>query len=101
VICVDEMGPASAKSYPACRPAPAKSRPPLAPDYGGFELATGQAFTQVAAKRDTACFVAFLDALVACWPTGRIVLILDNLSSHRSLDVRLWALAHEQVEFLF
>jgi transposase len=28
-------------------------------------------------------------------------LILDNLSIHRTLDVRLWALAHERVHFLF
>ena len=110
MICVDEMGPVSAKSYAARRPSPKDERPRLAPDYGrrgslwvygGFEPATGEAFTQVAAKRDTACFVTFLDALVARWPQGRIVLILDNLSTHRSMDVRLWALAHERVEFLF
>jgi transposase len=28
-------------------------------------------------------------------------LILDNLSIHRSLEVKLWALAHERVRFLF
>jgi hypothetical protein len=104
------MGPVSAKSYAARRPSPKDERPRLAPDYGrrgsvwvygGFEPATGQAFTHVADKRDTACFVAFLDALVAHWATGRIVLILDNLSSHRSMDVMLWALAHERVAFLF
>ena len=33
-------------------------------------------------------------------PEGEIVLILDNLSSHRTLDVRLWALAHPRVRFL-
>lgn len=110
MICIDEMGPVSAKSYAARRLSPNGERPRLAPDYGrrgslwvygSFAPATGVAFTQVAVKRDTACFVAFLDALVAHWPTGRIVLILDNLSTHRSMDVRLWALAHERVEFLF
>jgi transposase len=110
VICIDEMGPVSAKSYAAHRPSPQGERPKLAPDYGrrgalwvygGFEPATGLAFTQVAARRDPACFVAFLDGLVAHWPTGRIVLILDNLSTHRSMDVLLWALAQTRVEFLF
>lgn len=104
------MGPVSAKSYAARRPSPFGERPRLAPDYGrrgtlwvygGFEPATGAAFTHVDVKRDTACFVTFLDALVTHWPTGRIVLILDNLSTHRTMDVRLWALAHERVEFLF
>lgn len=31
---------------------------------------------------------------------GEIVLILDNLSIHRTLDVLLWALAHPHVRFL-
>ena len=110
MICVDEMGPVSAKSYPARRPSPKGERPHLTPDYGrrgnvwvfgGFEPRTGIAFTQVADKRDTHNFVAFLDALVAQWPEGEIILILDNLSTHRTLDVRLWALAHERVRFLF
>jgi transposase len=104
------MGPVSAKSYAARRPSPKDQRPRLEADYGrrgslwvygGFEPATGEAFTQLATQRDTACFVAFLDALVAHWPQGQIVLILDNLSTHRTMDVMLWALAHERVEFLF
>jgi len=104
------MGPVSAKSYPARRPSPKGERPHLAPDYGrrgnvwvfgGFELHTGIAFTQVADKRDTQNFIAFLDALAAQWPEGEIILILDNLSTHGTLDVRLWALAHERVRFLF
>lgn len=104
------MGPVAAKSYPARRSSPQGERPHLAPDYGrrgvcwvygGFEPATGEALTVLADKRDSACFVAFLDALVAYWPEGRIVLILDNLSTHRTMDVRLWALAHERVRFLF
>lgn len=93
------MGPVSAKSYAARRPSLKGERPHLAPDYGrrgnvwifgGFEPQTGIAFTQVADKRDSACFVAFLDALVAQWPEGRIVLILDNLSTHRTLPTAPW-----------
>jgi hypothetical protein len=81
VICVDEMEPVSAKSYPARRLGPQGERPHLAPDYGrrgnvwvygGFAPQTGIAFTQVADKRDTACFVAFLDALVAQCPRVRL-----------------------------
>ena len=32
---------------------------------------------------------------------GFIILILDNLNVHKTLDVRLWALAYPRVRFLF
>lgn len=104
------MGPVSAKSYPARRVSRKGERPHLAPDYGrrgnvwvygGLQPCTGRVFTQVESARDTRSFVAFLDALMTQWPEGRLVLILDNLSTHRTMDVRLWALAHERVSFLF
>jgi len=108
VICVDEMGPVSAKTYPTARWS--LRRPSLTPDYGrrattwvfgAFEPATGQALTQCAPGRGACHFLALLDEIVAQWPTGNIILILDNLSSHKTLDVRLWALAHSRVRFLF
>jgi len=39
--------------------------------------------------------------VVQHWPEGEIILILDNLSVDRSLEVQLWALANERVRFLF
>jgi hypothetical protein len=45
-------------------------------------------------------FLRFLDQIVANWK-GEIVLILDYLSIHKTLDVLLWALVHPQVRFLF
>ncbi len=54
------------------------------------------------AERQRSCdFTGFLDQVIAHWPAGEIILILDILSVHRSLDVKLWALAHERVRFLF
>lgn len=35
------------------------------------------------------------------WLGKTIYSILDNLSTHRTLDVLLWTLAHPQVKFLF
>lgn len=108
VICVDEMGPVSAKTYPA--PRWSVRRPPLTPDYGrraktwvfgAFEPATGLALTHCAPGRGACHFLALLDAMVAQWPTGTIIVILDNLSSHKTLDVRLWVLAFPRVRFLF
>jgi len=108
VICVDEMGPVSATTYAA--PRWAEKRPPVLPDYGrrgqvwtfgAFEPRSGQALTWSAPKRNSANFIAFLDQIVGRWPTDELVLILDNLSIHKTMDVLLWALAHPRVRFLF
>lgn len=108
VICVDEMGPVSAKTYPAARWSP--KRPPLTPDYGrrakvwvfgALEPQTGDALTCSAAGRGTPHFLTLLNQIVAHWSPGEVILILDNLASHKTLDVRLWALAHPRVRFLF
>jgi len=108
VLCVDEMGPVSAKTYPAARWS--YKRPPVTPDYGrrakvwvfgAFEPRTGQALTCCAPGRAAAHFLTLLNQLVARWSQGTLILIIDNLASHKTLDVRLWALAHPRVHFLF
>lgn len=110
VLCVDEMGPVSAKTYPTRRPSRVGKRPHVEADYGrrgkvwvlgAFEPRTGVALTHCAPRRDTASFVALLEDVIRQWPTGKLILILDNLSTHRTIDVRLWALAHPRVRFLF
>ena len=110
VICVDEMGPVSAKTYPVSRWSEAGHRPQVEADYGrrgkvwvfgAFEPQTGTALTTCAPRRDSHHFLRFLDTLLQQWPHQELILILDNLSIHRSMDVLLWALAHPQVRFLF
>ncbi len=110
MLCVDELGPVSAKTYPAPRWMPSGQPPHVEADYGrraklwvfgAFQPRTGRACTQCAPRRRSADFTAFLDQVVQHWPQGNLVLILDNLSIHRSLKVRLWAVAHERVRFLF
>jgi hypothetical protein len=104
------MGPVSAKTYLAGRWSPASHRPKSQADYGrrgntwvfgAFEPRTGRALTQCADRRDSANFIALLDAVQHQWPEGKLVLILDNLSTHKTLDVLLWALTHPRVHFLF
>ena len=108
VLCVDEMGPTAAKTYSAARWA--ERRPHVASDYGrrgkvwtfgAFEPATGQALTRCYSGRTSANFVAFLDVVAATWLGQTVYIILDNLSTHKTLDVLLWALAHPQMKFLF
>jgi len=110
VLCVDEMGPVSAKTYPAPRLSLTGHRPRIEADYGrrgklwvfgAFEPPTGLSLTYCASRRDSLHFTLFLEQVVACWADRPLFIILDNLSIHRSLDVLLWATAHPQVSFLF
>lgn len=126
MICLDEMGPESAKSYPG-HTWVASEEPQVAADapavratqeadygrrgkgyvYGAFAPQTGQAFTHCYEGRTTAAFVDFLErthAWLMGWTlesTSQVYAILDNLSSHRATDVLLFALAHPEWSFVF
>jgi hypothetical protein len=116
VICLDEMGPEGAKSFPGrrlVRPSPTGGRrAPQEIDYGrrgsgyvfgAFVPTTGAAFTAPYSGRTIANWVDFLGRVDA-WAGGeatRVYAILDNLRTHRALDVLLWALAHPRWEFVF
>jgi transposase len=118
VVCLDEMGPEGAKSFPGprlVRVDPSGVRRPRSRQeidygrrgrgyvFGAFVPATGAALTAPYGRRSTANFVDFLEQ-VETWlePTiARIYAIVDNLSAHRALDVLLWALAHPRWEFVF
>jgi transposase len=104
------MGPVSAKTYYGRRWSSLGQRPYQEVDYGRraktwvfgvLEPATGQAVTMTADQRTTAYFISFLDQVVQQWPQGDLIIILDNLSIHKTMDVRLWLLAHPRVRFLF
>jgi transposase len=110
VVCLDELGPLSVKTYLTSRWSSQGHRPQVVADYGrrgklwtfaAFEPATGDVLTLTALARRTDEFLHFLHQVVGHWPTGELILILDNLSVHRAFDVRLWALAHPRVRFLF
>lgn len=118
MICLDEMGPESAKSFPgrrlvrtdreeAQRPRAtqeiASGRRGSGYVFGAFVPATGQALTVPYPRRTTANFVACL-ADVEAWlnpDSACVSAVLDNLPAHRALDVLLWALVHPRWEFVF
>ena len=124
VVCLDEMGPESAKSVPGQRLLPAIL--PAAPavvsspagratqeiDYGrrgkgyifgAFRPHTGEAFTIPYAGRTTANWIDFLTAVEQWLPTEveTVYAILDNLNVHRATDVLLFSLAYPRWEFVF
>jgi transposase len=117
VVCLDEMGPESAKSFPGPRLVPtaasAERRPRARQEidygrrgagyvFGAFVPATGAALTVPYARRTTANVVDFLER-VEHWlePGARVYAVLDNLRAHRAMDVLLWTLAHPRWEFVF
>jgi transposase len=116
VVCLDEMGPLSAKSYPGrevIRPQPppaGRARQEI--DYGrrgkgyifgAFCPASGAALTRPYPGRGTAHWVAFLEQVEGWVPAEveRIYAIADNLSTHRAPDVLLFMLAHPRWEMVF
>lgn len=112
VVCLDEMGPESAKSFPGQRVVLAGERATQAADYGrrgkgyifgAFLPATGVAHTVPYAGRTTVNWVDFLEQ-VDRWldaDIAQVYAVLDNLSTHRATDVLLWAVAHPRWEFVF
>ncbi len=116
MICLDEMGPESAKSFPGQRLVPIAAEPGARAtqeiDYGrrgkgyifgAFRPATGEALTAPSPGRTTANWVDFLGRVEAWVPAAveRIYAIQDNLSAHRATDVLLFSLAHPRWEFVF
>jgi transposase len=124
VVCLDEMGPQSAKSFPGQR----LVRAERAPDpegrgrpaerarqevdygrrgkgyiFGAFRPATGEALTRPYPSRSAANWADFLEAAEAWVPAdvGRVYAIVDNLQAHRATDVLLFCLAHPRWEFVF
>jgi transposase len=123
VVCLDEMGPQSARSYPGQEPvraAPkdsggerrAAGRAKQEVDYGrrgkgyifgAFRPATGEAMTRPYGSRSAANWADFLGHVEGWIPpeVERVYAITDNLNAHRATDVLLFCLAHPRWEFVF
>jgi hypothetical protein len=116
VVCLDEMGPQAARSFPGqqlVKPAaPKAERARQEIDYGrrgsgyvfgAFQPASGAALTHPYDRRTTTNWVDFLGEVEA-WidPTvERIYAVVDNLSTHSAPDVLLFSLLHPRWEFVF
>lgn len=116
MICLDELGPEAAKSFPGQQAIAVQTRPAVRAkqeiDYGrrgkgyifgAFCPATGAAYTQDYTGRTILNWVDFLERVDAWIPgeTKHIYAILDNLSTHHANDVLLFCLTHPRWEFVF
>ena len=120
MICLDEMGPQSAKTYAGKQPVRSVTPLPEKPaerakqeaDYGrrgygyvfgAFRPATGDALTRTYEARTIANWTDFLGHVESWLPAAceQVYAILDNLNTHRAQDVLLFCLAHPRWEFVF
>jgi transposase len=120
VVCLDELGPESAKSYQGqqvVRTEPTKATPAGRAkqeiDYGrrgvsgyvfgALQPATGEVWTTPYTGRTTKNWVEFLEQVEGWLPPEieRVYAIMDNLNVHRSWDVLLFNLAYPRWEFVF
>jgi DDE superfamily endonuclease len=109
-MCLDELGPVSAKTYAGevwmCGP----GRATFAPDdgrrgsvwvLGAFEPATGWATTLCSPRRDSASFIQLLEQVLQTYPAQEWVLVTANLSTHVSRETPVALLAWPEVTWLF
>lgn len=111
MICVDEKGPVAAKLYPAQGQwAEASHRPHYQPDYGtsgylwlfgALNPHTGQGYLYEGDRRDSQNFTAFMDEVAQWIPEGEVQVVIDNLSTHSSVETLLWNFGHPRFYFHF
>ena len=109
MICLDELGPVAAKSYPGPSWSADAHRPHFRPSYarhgycwafGALAHRTGDVYLETASTRDTAAWLRFLDSLEPFAPPGEVYLIADALPLHWSIDTMLWNWGHPRFHFI-
>src|SRR3982751_4926001 len=69
--------------------------------FGALDARTGRVHHLVRPRKRAAEFVEFLDALALAYPTGDVVLALDNVITHDAKLVRAWRARPEHTRFHF
>lgn len=110
MICIDELGPLSAKTYPGAEWKRGPRRATFEPDYGrrgkrwvhgAFEPATGEAAMVVSGKRDSTSHIALLERMIEGFPSDRWLVVEDNLSTHHSRETKVALLSWPEIQVQF
>jgi transposase len=112
VICADELGPVSARTFPPAAGWSAdghRIKAPLeysrGPDktwvYGGLRIRDGTEVTLCAPSRNTDGWLHLLAEIARANPRGPIRVVTDNLSSHTSRPVQAWLTGHRRIQQVF
>jgi transposase len=67
--------------------------------YAALEVATGQVTHRLSTRHTAADFLAFLRKVVRAYPRSELHVILDNSSTHSTLEVRAWLAKNPRVHF--
>jgi transposase len=69
---------------------------------GGWDVRKGQIVVKVRRRRRACEFLELLQAIRCRWPRGRLVIVADNLSTHKTPAIRTWIAAQAgRVRFEF
>jgi hypothetical protein len=68
---------------------------------GALRVADGHEVTMTAPSRNSANYQRFLGLVEQANPTGTIVVVTDNLSSHTSASTRTWLADHPRIQHAF
>jgi transposase len=69
--------------------------------FGALDARTGRVHHLIRPRKRAAQFVEFLDALAQAYPTGEVILALDNVITHDAKLVRAWRARPEHARFRF
>ena len=69
--------------------------------FAALEIATGTVTQEARARHTGADFLAFLRRLDRIYPEHELHVILDNVSTHKTPDVRAWLKRHPRITFHF
>lgn len=69
--------------------------------FGAFNARTGQVHHLARPRKRAAQFVEFLETLAAAYPTGEVILVLDNVITHDAKLVRAWLARPEHARCRF
>lgn len=69
--------------------------------FGALNARTGQLHHLVRPRKRAVQFIEFLDTLAQAYPTGEVILALDNVVTHDAKVVRAWLVQPEHARFRF
>jgi transposase len=69
--------------------------------FAALEVGTGQVTTDTRARHTGADFLAFMRRVARAYPEGDLHVVLDNVSTHSTPDVRAWLADNPRITFHF
>ncbi len=69
--------------------------------FAALEVGTGLVTTDTRERHTGADFLAFMRRVARAYPEGELHVVLDNVSSHSTPDVRAWLARHPRITFHF